>query len=147
MKKAIKVLRLGGTFDRADPLAVTPLAVLTRTNPRSNSAVQYGLCERRGCSQPKTDPSHRGHDLVCGALARLYSEAHALAEVIGTNDSTDQFLIAVLEMNKQYDRALQARNTIKKAALATGLTDTAWTQLLRGNYQFGSQPGQHTGDN
>jgi hypothetical protein len=35
MKKTIKVLRLGGTFDLADPLAVTPLAVLTRRNHRT----------------------------------------------------------------------------------------------------------------
>jgi hypothetical protein len=108
---------------------------------------EYGRCERKGCGRRKVDPAHRGCNAFCGSLARLVAEAQSLAEIIGPNEWTDRMLIATEEMNKQYDKALTARRAIKKNALAVGITDNDFSQMLRGNYPIGSQPGQHTGDN
>ena len=95
-------------------------------------------CERRGCSRKKTDERKHGCCAGCGAVAMHYAEANNLADALGPTAATDEYITAVLEFNKQYERVNIARKAIKKAAAESGISREQWLKLIYGNAYRGA---------
>jgi hypothetical protein len=91
------------------------------------------LCVRTNCDRlVKADSDWDTCTPSCSVLHRFEVETTRIVELIGDGEHADQLREATEDLIDSFDELLSLRRKIKSAATRAGISNLAWSQLLRG---------------